>query len=308
MKVGALLFLAGFLVRSRCARLERAEASVAGTVLQGRFRLLELLSSQQSGVVLPSTRNFPWPDSESYSSPERLGRGASGITWKAHDLHRNTDVAIKFFVMGGSYITRRHFRYRKLAEEGDRECTMIQNITAGASSYTLGRSHICRCLESHVLDMTSDDQPAFLVMEYCGTSMRVAVKKDRHNPQLILRARRWLRDCVMAIRFMHGLSPSVSHNDLHWDNIVLSDADEAKLIDFGLAKRENPGSTRKDVTALGKIFYAILCDSFVYLPGETCPDGTLGIGAPADFKVVQSADNAVEPELLMSMLPPPDDP
>lgn len=238
-------------------------AAFTGKVLQKRYRLQELLYSGQHGASKRATPTgppakdrkmdkFPWgteKDSplshEKFSSPQHLSQGSFGDTWKAFDEKDKAEVAIKIFYTGDTYYTSSNEFMTAAVQEGEEECKRAQEMVAGESSYPEGRSHICRCLESHVYDQVNADDVPFLVLELCGTTLDEAVnQKDPDSEDFLPFVRHAIMDTLKGIRFMSGLKPPMVHNDIHLENILVSSNNEAKIIDFGLS--HHPDEDERD--------------------------------------------------------------
>src|SRR2546428_10841223 len=111
-----------------------------------------------------------------------------------------------------------------------------------------------RISHPHAVSVTdfgeAENGVVFLVMEYLdGRSLKEIIKSE--GPMSLARAREIVRQVSGALDAAHG--QGVVHRDLKSDNIMLSQttgADWAKVLDFGIAKIQQPGSIHDpDITA-----------------------------------------------------------
>lgn len=74
------------------------------------------------------------------------------------------------------------------------------------------------------------------------------VVKDRHDD-----VRKWIRQLLIAIKFMH--ERNVCHRDISLENIVLSGSRDVKVIDFGVAHEYKDGNFSSEYSRIGKKSY-----------------------------------------------------
>ena len=136
-----------------------------------------------------------------------LGAGGMGEVWKARDTRLNRIVAIK----------------RLKAEHAERFKREARAIAA------LNHPHICQ-----IYDVGSD----YLVMEYVdGAPLKSPLPADEVVRLAI--------QIASALEEAH--SKGIIHRDLKPGNILITPKGEIKLLDFGLAKLEEPGSAERCV-------------------------------------------------------------
>ncbi|HEY6040441.1 MAG TPA: serine/threonine-protein kinase, partial [Kofleriaceae bacterium] len=133
---------------------------------------------------------------------ERLGAGAMGTVFAAHDPTLQRDVAIKVLKHGDSSVLAEARALAKLAHP---------NVVA-------------------VYDAGELDGLVCLVMELvAGTRLRAWSREPERGWRDIMRA---ARDAAQGISAAHAAG--LVHRDIKPDNIVVG-ADRARVLDFGLA-------------------------------------------------------------------------
>jgi non-specific serine/threonine protein kinase/serine/threonine-protein kinase len=173
---------------------------------------VDLLGLGASGTdVAPGLRIGP------YRVLREMGRGGMGVVYEAEraDLQYRKRVAIKVIRRGmDSELILRRFRQER------------QILAA------LNHPNIAGLLDG---GMTPDGQP-YLVMEFVeGVPIHSYV--TRHNLSLPDRIRLFREVCA-AVHFAH--QNLVVHRDLKPSNILVTEAGDVKLLDFGVAKMLRP--------------------------------------------------------------------
>jgi serine/threonine protein kinase len=161
-----------------------------------------------------------------YQVQRELGRGGMGAVYLAFDLQHRKSVAIKVARLAGPE-ARAQFR---------REALYLQKLT----HHNLPR----------VLDVFSDTQRDFLVMEYIpGEDMETLVRQQGPQPEwLVLR---WADELLGVLDYLHTQSPPIIHRDVKPGNLKLRQNDTLVLVDFGIAKEYIPeGDTFVGATAV----------------------------------------------------------
>ncbi len=146
---------------------------------------------------------------------EEIGSGGMGVVYRARDLRLRRKVALKVLPAGA------------LAEPMIRERLMREAQTTSA----LNHPHIVTVFEIH-----SAGDRDFIAMEYVeGQSLDHVIGDEGLPLEQALR---------YAIQIADGLAcaheQGVIHRDLKPQNVMISPADEVKILDFGLAKRFLP--------------------------------------------------------------------
>jgi len=228
-----------------------ADPNATGAQSTWSYEPLGMTDGARSGSVVPAI-----PD---YEIEGELGRGGMGVVYRARQTTVNRPVAIKM-ILGGKYTD-------PLAQ----------------ARFLIEAEVIAAIQHPHVVQLFQfgrhDDQP-FFVLEFVGGGSLAEKLKE---------ARRFTpRDAaIMVAKLADGMAAAhqkgVVHRDLKPANVLLTEAGEPKITDFGLAKigqsdmtttgavmgtpsymspEQAAGKTREmgtltDVYALGAILYAL---------------------------------------------------
>jgi eukaryotic-like serine/threonine-protein kinase len=137
---------------------------------------------------------------------ERIGSGGFGTVYRAWDERLQRPVAVKV-------IDREHG-----APRVTREAQAVAR---------LGHRNIATLYE-----LASDGQRAFLVSELIeGDTLRVMGRRGELTDRLVARV-----GADSAAALMHAHRAGVVHRDVKPENILVGAGDEAKLVDFGIAR------------------------------------------------------------------------
>ena len=110
-----------------------------------------------------------------------------------------------------------------------------------------------------VLDDPSEDS-LYMVLEYCkkGVIMKVGVD-EKADPYDDDDCRCWFRDLILGIEYLHA--QGVVHRDIKPDNLLLTEDDVLKIVDFGVSEMFSKESEMKTAKSAG---------SPAFLPPELC--------------------------------------
>lgn len=150
---------------------------------------------------------------------EELGRGAVGITYKAHHLNLDREVALKV-----------------LSQESLANDTVVERFRQEARAIArLNHPSIVS-----VYDFNDEVKFPFIVMEFVeGKSLRSMLEEQG---QLAPKAAVWTAlKLTAALAAAHD--QGIVHRDLKPENVLISDKREVKLADFGIVRMLND---RKD--------------------------------------------------------------
>lgn len=147
-----------------------------------------------------------------YKIVERLGEGGMGVVYRAHDTQLNRDVAIKVIqpdLMADPELCQRFLREAQAlaAIEHPNVCTI------------------------HEVDEFEGQH--FVVMELVsGQPLKARLTEFSRDPSLLLDVAVQIAGGIGEVHAAH-----IVHRDLKSANVMLTDKNFAKIMDFGLAKR-----------------------------------------------------------------------
>ncbi len=147
-----------------------------------------------------------------YENLEEIARGAMGVVYKARQISLNRTVAVKMILSGD------------LANESD-----IQRFRIEAEA----AAHLQHPNIIGIHDVGQHDGHHFFSMEYvAGENLSQIIRKGSVPPK---QAARYVRQIADAIGHAHR--KGVTHRDIKPSNVLIDDKDQARVTDFGLAKR-----------------------------------------------------------------------
>ncbi len=144
----------------------------------------------------------------------RLGEGGMGVVYAAEDLRLGRTVALK--ILPPEAVQREDRRRRFLREARAASAVTHPNIAT-------------------IFEVGEEDGEVFLAMERVpGLTLRAALQ-ERATPFEVERALEIARDVAKGLREAHAAG--IVHRDLKPDNVMITPDGQAKILDFGLAKR-----------------------------------------------------------------------
>jgi serine/threonine protein kinase len=191
-----------------------------------------------------------------YRINEEIGRGAMGRVYKAQDTRFDRLVAVKV-------VAEKYLENREMLQRFERE---------GLAISSLQHPHICT-----VYEIGEWNRQPFIAMEL----LRGETVKDRlRRHELFARDATFEIAAQIASALEAAHATGILHRDIKPANIFLDQRDQAKLLDFGLAKIKKhqpmPVSTESMAT---------LAMSFATIPGTIL--GTIAYMAPEQAKGAQ---------------------
>ncbi|MBD3375862.1 protein kinase, partial [candidate division KSB1 bacterium] len=146
-----------------------------------------------------------------YRLEKRLGRGGMGVVYQAYDQHLHRTVAIKF-----------------LRQELTHEAHLLRQFQQEAiAASNIDHPAICK-----IFSIQQVDSRCFIVMEF--------VQGDRLDELIARGPQSQERVCDLLIKICDALKAThkrgIVHRDIKPGNIILTDHDQVKIMDFGMAK------------------------------------------------------------------------
>ncbi|HNX30778.1 MAG TPA: serine/threonine-protein kinase [Holophaga sp.] len=185
---------------------------------------------------MPDTENIPRTIGR-YEVRRQLGAGAMGCVYLAEDPRIKRKLAIKVVKLDAmrSEEDRREYLARFQREA---EVSGVLNDPGIVTIYDVGDS----------------DMGPFLAMEYVQGQPLDGLIKSGRLPAMPLRAKLRIA-CGVAAALDHAHAHNIVHRDVKPGNVILTEDGRPKLMDFGIAKREDASLTQTG-TFLGTPSYA----------------------------------------------------
>jgi len=166
-----------------------------------------------------------------YKIIEKLGEGGMGVVYKAHDTKLDRTVALKFLPphLGGDETEKKRF------------------LNEAKAASTLDHPNICTI---HSIEETNDRNMFIAMAYYEGMSLKQKIEQSMLP----------IKDVInYSIQIASGLQKAhekgIVHRDLKPANIFITNDNQIKIIDFGLARVAERSLLTKSNTTLGTVPY-----------------------------------------------------
>jgi Tol biopolymer transport system component len=166
-----------------------------------------------------------------YQIIEKLGGGGMGVVYKARDLKLDRFVALKFLppYFGADENEKKRF------------------INEAKAASSLQHNNICAI---HEIDETEDEQ-MFICMDYYeGETLKKKIGRGPLSIEAVI---------DIAIQIAQGLARAheegIIHRDIKPANIIITNRNEVKILDFGLAKLAGEARLTQKDTTKGTVAY-----------------------------------------------------
>ncbi|MGB5872213.1 MAG: protein kinase [Bacteroidota bacterium] len=167
-----------------------------------------------------------------YCITEEIGRGGMGVVYRAEDTKLKRDVALKFLPEHSAVTEEDRARFSKEAQ-----------VAA-----TLNHPNICTI---HAID--ESDERLFIVMEYVdGVTLRERIAGE---PQGLKKDLAVSLGIQIAEALQEAHAKGIVHRDIKSENIMLNARNQAKVMDFGLAKLKGSLRLTKTSSTIGTLSY-----------------------------------------------------
>jgi serine/threonine-protein kinase len=161
---------------------------------------------------------------------EELGRGGMGVVYKAEDTKLKRTVALKFLPPELTHIPEIKERFMREAQ----------------AAAALDHPNICT-----VYEFDEAEEKTFISMAYVeGQSLR---KKLESGPLELDEALRIATQVAEGLQIAH--KKGIVHRDIKSANIMVDDRNQAKIMDFGLARMMGTTLLTQEGAAMGTIAY-----------------------------------------------------
>lgn len=172
---------------------------------------------------------------DAYEVQSKISKAIYGDIILAKDIKTGRNVAIKRIDM--SHVRRKKSLMEKTVKEDPvQECRLVRQLSKQGNR-AFGSDANQHESSPPIVQLENDFEEngmLYLVFEHCVKgdllSYMKTLPKERYSIQL---TQKYFLQIVKAVAFIH--EKGVAHRDISLENILLSDKDECKLCDFGLA-------------------------------------------------------------------------
>jgi serine/threonine-protein kinase len=160
-----------------------------------------------------------------------------GTVYLGKHLHLDSVVAIK------------EIRAQYTTDEERREA-LVQCETEARFLVKLNHPNLPK-----VTDAFIDNDRCYLIMEYVQGVTLEALRLEASGPMDALSVVEWALQIADVLSYLHGQIPPIIFRDLKPANVMVQPDSTVRLIDFGIARRFQPGA-QKDTALFGSVGYS----------------------------------------------------
>lgn len=243
--------------------------STNGSITSGRLDTLSLddekdernISADPLGI-LPSSRWQTWPEfsgsrpliretttarmsissSEKryinqYLLEEKLGRGSFGTVRKCKDITTGTTYAMKI-------LNKKNLKSKLKYTWTDNKMETSSALDSIEQEISIMKRLQHRNIVN-LIEIIYSEGVLYLILEYMphGSLAEWGNKVKMSNNANNERLRRWVRDIVSGLAYLH--SQRICHSDIKPENILIGDNDLLKLADFGISRFLDFGESKR---------------------------------------------------------------
>ncbi len=166
-----------------------------------------------------------------YEIIEKLGEGGMGVVFKANDTRLNRTVALKFLPLD-------------LTRDPEVRKRFVQEAQAASA---LDHQNICTIYDIK----ETDDGQLFIVMAcYEGETLKDRIERE---PLTIEEATEIATQIARGLSKAHAIG--IIHRDIKPANVLITEDNEVKIIDFGLARLSGQARLTKSHITMGTVAY-----------------------------------------------------
>lgn len=161
--------------------------------------------------------------------------------------------------------------------EGGRPCAIKEtyDVTPAARRQALMEAAVLFTIKSdhlpQVYDAFEDSGRFYLVMQLIEGQNLLEIMRQRGSPCSEQEVLRWMLPIIDVLNELHSRHPPVMHRDIKPGNIIITPAQNAVLVDFGLTKLYDPGiDTQSNMRAVSEGFSPV--EQYI---GKTSPQSDI---------------------------------
>lgn len=175
---------------------------------------------------------------ERYKIEKIIGQGGMGTVYLAHHVRLDSPMAVK--ELRAEYPT-----------DKERQAALRQFEAEARFLVRLNHPNLPK-----VTDAFIENDRCYMVMEYIeGVTLDNLLREAGGGPLDMLQVVEWGLQIADVLAYLHSQTPAVIFRDLKPGNIMVQPDGNVRLIDFGIARRFQPGAA-KDTALFGSVGYS----------------------------------------------------